>query len=82
VVANDHVDLLVEEGEVHALLGANGAGKSTLIKMLTGVIRPDHGSIAIQDRPARVGGRLVGCGLKAGLSGAVTGTSTGTPQLV
>jgi ribose transport system ATP-binding protein len=54
VVALRSASLTVEPGEVHALLGANGAGKSTLIKMLTGVIRPDHGSIAIQDRPAHI----------------------------
>ncbi len=41
------VDLSVEDGEIHALLGANGAGKSTLIKCLSGAIRPDRGEIVI-----------------------------------
>ena len=54
VVALRSADLTVEPGEVHALLGANGAGKSTLVKMLTGVIRPDGGSITIGDRPVRI----------------------------
>src|SRR4051794_2505246 len=54
VVALRSADLTVEPGEVHALLGANGAGKSTLVKMLTGVIRPDSGTITIRDRLVRI----------------------------
>ena len=54
VVALDSADLTVAPGEIHALLGANGAGKSTLVKLLTGVIRPDAGTIAIDDRLVRV----------------------------
>lgn len=41
------VDLLVEDGEIHALLGANGAGKSTLIKCLSGAVMPDSGKITV-----------------------------------
>lgn len=44
------VDLSVEDGEIHALLGANGAGKSTLIKCLSGAIAPDAGEMVIGDR--------------------------------
>ena len=44
VKALDNVNLQVEEGEIHALVGENGAGKSTFIKMLSGVYHPDAGS--------------------------------------
>ena len=51
VVALRAVDLSVAPGEVHALLGANGAGKSTLVKILTGVLRNDGGTVAVNDEP-------------------------------
>jgi ribose transport system ATP-binding protein len=54
IVALRRADLSVVPGEVHALLGANGAGKSTLVKILTGVIRPDAGTIAVSGRQVRV----------------------------
>ena len=50
VVALDKVDLDVYEGEVHALLGENGAGKSTLIKVLSGAVRNDEGSIELNGK--------------------------------
>jgi len=53
VVALRSADLSVAPGEVHALLGANGAGKSTLVKCLTGVTRPDSGTISVAGRPVR-----------------------------
>src|SRR5688500_5369297 len=54
VVALRSASLAVRPGEVHALMGANGAGKSTLVKILTGAIRPDSGTIAIKGRPRTV----------------------------
>src|SRR6185503_2128403 len=50
-VALDGVDLEVAPGEVHALIGENGAGKSTLMKVLSGAIRPDGGSMVLDRQP-------------------------------
>lgn len=51
VQALDGVCLTVPAGSVYALVGPNGAGKSTLIRHLTGVFRPDEGSITVDGRP-------------------------------
>ena len=51
VAALRSASLSVLPGEVHALMGANGAGKSTLVKILTGVVQPDAGSIVVRGKP-------------------------------
>src|SRR4051812_5538522 len=48
------VDLDLQKGEIHALLGENGAGKSTFAKILAGVHRPTRGSIALNGQPVEV----------------------------
>lgn len=51
VIANDHVDLKVHRGEVHAIVGENGAGKTTLMNILYGVLQPDSGEILVDGEP-------------------------------
>lgn len=56
LVANNHIDLVVEPGEIHALLGENGAGKSTLMNVLYGFHTADEGEILVDDQPVWFGG--------------------------
>src|SRR3984893_13272113 len=53
VTALDNVRLTVERGRIHAVLGENGAGKSTLIKIMSGVVQPDSGTMELESKPVR-----------------------------
>ena len=53
-LANDAIDLVVEAGSIHAVLGENGAGKSTLVKTIYGVVQPDAGRIEWDGRAVTI----------------------------
>jgi len=63
--ANDHIDLVVEPGQIHALLGENGAGKSTLMNVLYGLYEPTEGEIVIDGQPQKFEGP--GDAMRAGI---------------
>ena len=65
LVANDHIDLTVEPGEIHCLLGENGAGKSTLMNVLYGLYQADEGEILLDDEVQNFSGP--GDAMKAGI---------------
>src|SRR6266571_2994801 len=67
VVANDHVNLTVRRGQIHALVGENGAGKSTLMNILYGLIHPDSGEILINGQQVHISGPRDAIHLKIGM---------------
>src|SRR5437764_13050700 len=67
VVANDHVNLQVRKGEIHALVGENGAGKTTLMNILYGLIHADSGEIYVNGQLAHITGPRDAIRLKIGI---------------
>ncbi|MFB2897331.1 ABC transporter ATP-binding protein [Aerosakkonemataceae cyanobacterium BLCC-F50] len=53
-LANDNINLTVNRGSIHALLGENGAGKTTLMNILCGLYQPDSGKIYIENKPVQI----------------------------
>ena len=54
VVAMADMNLVVQPGQIHAVVGENGAGKSTLMKVLAGAVRPDSGEIVLDGKPINI----------------------------
>ena len=54
LVANDQINLKVEKGEIHAILGENGAGKSTLMNIVYGLLEADSGSIFVDGKQVEI----------------------------
>ena len=67
VLANDHVRLSVEKGEIHALVGENGAGKSTLMKILYGLEQPTEGEIWLRGQRVEISNPQVAIDLGIGM---------------
>lgn len=65
LVANDHISITVEPGEIHCLLGENGAGKSTLMNVLYGLYQADEGEILLDGQPQHFDGP--GDAMRAGI---------------
>ena len=51
ILALDHVTARISEGSIFGLVGTNGAGKSTLLRVVSGVLRPEEGSVMIDEQP-------------------------------
>ena len=67
IVANDNVNLVVNRGEILAILGENGSGKTTLMNMISGIYYPDAGEILINGEPAQISSPKDALGYRIGM---------------
>ena len=67
IIANDHINLALKKGEIHALLGEDGAGKSTLMSVLFGLYQPEEGQIFHNGKEVKVTDPLVATSLGIGM---------------
>ena len=67
VLANDNINLRLQQGQVLGLLGENGAGKSTLMNMIYGLYKPDEGEILVNGAPVEIAGPRDAIGLGIGM---------------
>ena len=67
IIANDHINLALKKGEIHALLGENGAGKSTLMSVLFGLYQPEEGQIFHNGKEVKVADPNVATSLGIGM---------------
>lgn len=67
VVANDNINLKIEAGEIHAIVGENGAGKSTLMKILNGLYQPTSGEIYLSGKKVKIDGPGEAARMKIGM---------------
>ena len=67
IIANDHINLALKKGEIHALLGENGAGKSTLMSVLFGLYQPEEGQIFHNGKEVKVTDPNVATSLGSGM---------------
>jgi simple sugar transport system ATP-binding protein len=67
IVANRRVNLVVQQGEFHVIVGENGAGKSTLMNVLYGLLQPDEGQILLDGKPIHISNPKVAIELGIGM---------------
>lgn len=67
VLANDNVNLDIEKGEIHAIIGENGAGKSTLMNIIYGLYGPTSGEVFLKGKPVKIKSPLDAIGLGIGM---------------
>ncbi|MBF2067151.1 MAG: ABC transporter ATP-binding protein [Calothrix sp. C42_A2020_038] len=66
-IANDNINISIESGTIHAILGENGAGKSTLMNIISGLYQPDNGQIYLQNKPVKIASSDVAIKLGIGM---------------